>query len=339
MSKTGSKIEPPALYITTGILLGIAAILATGRTYIRLHRDGRLLVDDGFFLLATATLLAGSVLLYLDIPLVYTQLNVSSGMIPPPDDFIQQLLASIKLQNAAVVLLTTTIFSVKLSFWFFFRDLLRRIRSLTIWWWCILPFLIIGAAFCIATNFISCPVFDESILEVCVTPNAVARQNAALKANAALDIVTDMFLISIPIFLLWRVHLTLRRKLALGATLCLSIFMIVIVIIKVSTGNIADGQVDSPWVLFWLHVEAAVAVVVVSITAFRVLFVHSDDTHSRKQLNRKRACQQGVVRTSPSCTKNGLVERDDSLGSLDMDFALEQSNVMATQGLSTRRIV
>ena len=150
--------------VTTGVLLGIAAVLATGRTYIRLHQEGRLLIDDGFVLLATVALVAGSVLLYLDIPLVYTQLNVSSGVTPPPDDYLQQLLTSIRLQNAAVVLLTTTVFSIKFSLWFFFRGLLRRLRGLKIWWWCILPFLIIGAAFCIVTNFISCPVFDQSIL-------------------------------------------------------------------------------------------------------------------------------------------------------------------------------
>lgn len=155
----------------TGALLGFAAALATGRTSIRLHQDRRFFVDDVFFLLAAVTLVVGSVLLYLDIPFVYLQIDVSLGRTPPPDDYIQQLLLSVKLQNAAVVLLTVTLFSVKISYWFFFRGLLRRLHGLMIWSWCIFPFLIIGAGFCISANFISCPVFDESIVRKCSDPH------------------------------------------------------------------------------------------------------------------------------------------------------------------------
>ena len=80
-------------------------------------------------------------------------------------------------------------------------------------------------------------------------------------------------IISIPILLLWKVQISLRRKLALGGILCLSIFMIVIAIIRISLGNLAGGQVDAAWVIFWLHMEASVAVLVNSVSAFRALFV------------------------------------------------------------------
>ncbi|KAL8741946.1 MAG: hypothetical protein Q9184_008324, partial [Pyrenodesmia sp. 2 TL-2023] len=79
--------------------------------------------------------------------------------------------------------------------------------------------------------------------------------------------------ITIPVALLWRVRLDLRRKVALGTTLCLSIFTIVTAIVRLSGGNTLGGQIDSSWVIFWLQVEAAVAVMVVSITTFRALFV------------------------------------------------------------------
>ena len=109
-------------------------------------------MDDVFFLVAVVTLLTGSALFYADVPYIYAQIDVSLGLIPPPADFIQQLLRSIKLQDAAAVLLTTAVFSVKFSFWLFFRSLLRRLYRLTIWWWCILPFLVVAAAFCMTTR-------------------------------------------------------------------------------------------------------------------------------------------------------------------------------------------
>lgn len=85
-------------------------------------------------------------------------------------------------------------------------------------------------------------------------------------------LLTTSPVIPIPVALLWRVRIDLRRKLALGTTLCLSIFLIVTAIVRVSGGNTVDGRVDSSWVIFWLQVEAAVAVMVVSVTAFRALF-------------------------------------------------------------------
>ena len=78
---------------------------------------------------------------------------------------------------------------------------------------------------------------------------------------------------SIPILLLWNVQISIRRKLALGAILCLSIFTMIISIIKVAGGEGNDGAVDTAWVLFWYDIEAAVAIIIVSVTAFRALFV------------------------------------------------------------------
>ena len=124
----------------------------------------------------------------------------------------------------------------------------------------------------------------------CVTPSALARQNGILRASTTLDIFTDALrrshssqsafpyilkaaVISIPMILLWNVKINIRRKLVLWGILCLSIFTAITAIIRIAGGNISHGQVDSAWAIFWLQAEAAVAIIVVSITAFRALFV------------------------------------------------------------------
>ena len=86
--------------------------------------------------------------------------------------------------------------------------------------------------------------------------------------------------ISIPVALLWNVQISLRQKFALWGILCLSIFTMITAVVKVAGGNINHGQVDSAWAIFWLQIEAAVAVIVVSMTAFRALFVaHKASKH------------------------------------------------------------
>ena len=98
---------------------------------------------------------------------------------------------------------------------------------------------------------------------VSYVPSSLCRLPAILKAAV----------ISIPVILLWNVKIPLRRKFTLWGILCLSIFTAVTTIIKIAGGNIRHGQVDSAWATFWFQVEAAIAVIVVSITAYRALFI------------------------------------------------------------------
>lgn len=77
----------------------------------------------------------------------------------------------------------------------------------------------------------------------------------------------------IPFHLLWRIQINLRQKLILGTTLCLSIFMIIIAIIRISNIQLAERIEDIVWVIFWQQVEACTAVIMVSLSAFRSFFV------------------------------------------------------------------
>ena len=138
--------------------------MALARTYIRARLNHRLYVDDALFLLAIVTLIAGTALTYVDIPYIYLQQNVESGAQAPPSDFVKRLIKSVKIQDSAVMLLSTAVFAVKLSFLIFFRSLLRRVKNLMIWWWCVLIIVVPSAIIMLCSNFISCSYYDERIL-------------------------------------------------------------------------------------------------------------------------------------------------------------------------------
>lgn len=79
--------------------------------------------------------------------------------------------------------------------------------------------------------------------------------------------------IVIPILLLWRVQIKLQQKLALGFSLCLSIIMIITAIVQISGIHAPANTIDVVWEIFWQLMEACIAVIMVSLTAFRSLFV------------------------------------------------------------------
>lgn len=155
---------PDTRQTTIGLFLGIALSLAAGRTYIRMVQTRKITVDDGFFYLAVAALIAGTTTCYVDIPYLYVQQNVDPSTTVITPAFIDMLLRSLKIQAATDVLLSTALFAVKFSFLFFFHGLLRRLRSLTIWWYCILVMMVPIAVIFILFIFIVCPYFDDRVL-------------------------------------------------------------------------------------------------------------------------------------------------------------------------------
>lgn len=88
-----------------------------------------------------------------------------------------------------------------------------------------------------------------------------------------MDITTDALVVSIPIVLLWRVRINFRQKIGLGILLCLSLVMAIIAIARMSGINLTSKDVDIVWLAFWQQQECSVAVIMISISAFRSLFV------------------------------------------------------------------
>lgn len=63
-----------------------------------------------------------------------------------------------------------------------------------------------------------------------------------------------------------------RQKFELATFLCLSIFMIILAIVRMG-GLRYNNRIDLSWNHFWFHLEGCTAVTMLSATAFRSLFV------------------------------------------------------------------
>lgn len=156
--------------------------------------------------------------------------------------------------------------------------------------------------------------------------------------------------ISIPTILLWRVKIALRKKLAIGSVLCLSVFLIIICIIKLAAISTIGTQVDTTWVFFWHQAEAAVAVIAVSITIFRSLFVADG---ARNQPKHKPRLPQSPTsyrkfwtqRTTPHVELPTIPSAAFSLGTMitpsvaahsseDMALPIQETDILVTRDFS-----
>lgn len=195
-----------------------------------------------------------------------------------------------KEENAASTLWWFILFPVKLAYLFFFRRLISRLHGLNTWWWCVTVLTVLMGLVSVAMVWLTCPYFTiEGVLcKCCLQHVNVARSDPLLActgpaANArvvrdssitiVMDVVSDILLVSIPIVLLWRVRINIRQKIGLGVSLCLSLIMVVTAIIRISGIKLADGATDIVWEAFWVQQECSIAVIMMSVSAFRSFFV------------------------------------------------------------------
>lgn len=152
---------------TTTIVFFIFAILSVlARTAIRLRYQKKLSIDDGFLYFAVVCLCAAVGLLWSFTDAMYfNQALFLSTQTPDFPSNFQALLDFLehrfhKTSAAYLILAHTTIFSVKFSFLFFFRILVRRVQKMIIYWWTILGIMIFAWVVTLLVDILPCPYFD-----------------------------------------------------------------------------------------------------------------------------------------------------------------------------------
>ena len=259
------------------IFLGIAIIVASIRIYLRIKAFRKLNVDDCFMVAAVILFAASTGATQASRDLMYLQMFVDTGNTIPDFTFPSKMLLYTKLNTAEYMLQWSCIYCVKFSYVFFFLPLTSRIRVLRIWWWILVAVMVPAASVTVFLAPWVCSHYDMSFFGHCVyNGSVIVHEQVILRVSTSLDIATDLLVIYIPVWLLMTVKLELERKMALGVVLCLSIFMIILAIIRFSLVDIqleSGGSLpDTIWLFFWQSIESVVAIIMVPLTAFRSLY-------------------------------------------------------------------
>ena len=103
-----------------------------------------------------------------------------------------------------------------------------------------------------------------------------------------------------------------KQKLGLGVFLTLNVWMIVISLLRTSLTEIATPQgkmFDTVWCMFWIFVEAFVAIFVASLAAVRFIFARQ----------RPRDLRRGAAATPSSFMRNAMLRRQQPDGAESLD--------------------
>lgn len=144
----------------------MAALAFIGRIVIRCWSRHRIFVDDGFFIVSFACLVAATAIFYKRARIIYLVFSLMRG------DEIASLIASQEIADvynqmnwsfAYITFLWTAIFMVKFCYFSFFHTLLTSMpRPLIRYYWTAVVITVIAWIYLIVQQLITCPYFGSS---------------------------------------------------------------------------------------------------------------------------------------------------------------------------------
>ncbi|KAF3483776.1 uncharacterized protein GIQ15_03100 [Arthroderma uncinatum] len=262
--------------ISTSVLFVVCWIAAIARAYIRIRIQRKVSWDDLFLAFGLCCLTIALAICYaLTIDKMYftlaVQFNETSEFTIPPD-IIQISFDYQKWVQVTTVLLWIAIMAVKFSFLALFKNLVSGIRSLNIYWWVATMINIVILGYGSIVTHISCPYYYTLENTRCLTSSGQKRISAFLFIHLALDLLGDALILYIPVRLIWTVQVRWTQKLGLTLSLCLTILMSIVTIIR-GAGVYYKGLVDTNWETYWVVICAEVGVCLAAATAFRSFFI------------------------------------------------------------------
>ncbi|KAF2499667.1 hypothetical protein BU16DRAFT_557980 [Lophium mytilinum] len=319
---SAGRVSETALIASLWAGVAVSFVFLTARICIRLKVWHRLQPDDPFVILAWVLSVANAAIwthvrkeLYFDLALATGQVNAI------PADFLERVERLIRGNLAAYILSYVSLWSIKISFIVFFRNFGDKLLNQRITWYAVLGFCVASFMVCIGTIDYRCLTSSGmKMISICMEPRTTTFEFVTLRLTTALDVLTDASIILLSTNVLWRIRLKTWTKLALFGIFSLTLFVIIIAIIRIALAP-QHGKLDLSWLVCWSGVELSVALIVVSLASFRILYVSTQQS-SRQALFQNYQAGEGsggsrtkttVITSEGEWTELGDV-RDGGLG-------------------------
>ncbi|KAI9751516.1 MAG: hypothetical protein M1815_001087 [Lichina confinis] len=265
-----APIQPPKAsktaymaVIWSGASVGLSFVVF--RLYVRITRFRRLFVDDAFVVLSWLMLLSAAILSQISISAMYFFIRVASGdlLVIAGPDFFEKGSMYLRYQTAIQLLFLSGLWSVKFAFLFFFRTLSNGLKRERILWWSVFAITLATYPTIVGIWPYRCTTSSASAAAISCSSSRAARYLVfTLRFTTSMDVITDVLIMSIPIHLLWKVQISLRRKLLLGGIFSLSLVIILFSILRIAlitkTRNSRKLLPEQTWVFLWGYIEASI---------------------------------------------------------------------------------
>ncbi|KAK4152409.1 hypothetical protein C8A00DRAFT_34936 [Chaetomidium leptoderma] len=289
VSENMGDLPPKSLLIIIWTCCSAAFLLVALRTVIRIRSPATRHIaplEDCWILLALASLVALCVLETIQLPSLYYINSILSGTVPitSAEVIISQTENYLRFQFPIVILFWTVIWSVKAAFLTLYWRLFRDLQWYRLAWFVLAAFTFLAYGGCIVTLSLSCgpDVRKFFAFNKCGGAQNVWSSNFSVYFSTAVDVLTDLCIMAMPLRLIYNIKVSLKQKIGLVCVFSLGFVMIVFAIIRANQSLAQQGFVNLTLLMIWSTLAASISVLVGTLPALKVLIT----TRARASENR-----------------------------------------------------
>ncbi|KIX06814.1 uncharacterized protein Z518_04790 [Rhinocladiella mackenziei CBS 650.93] len=242
-----------------------AASFLSLRLFSRFREARRLFADDYWMVASFIVLTVNAVLQTLQTESLYYILYVSVGRIAAGEELITQGNIYVRYEFAIIGLMWTVLWCVKASFLALFWRLFEGLPPYKRLWWVVAVFSALAYAGCwIASAWTCHPPSTYFQFGQCSKPIDQAGSTISISYSTAVDILSDLMIMSLPLRLLRELQVSRPQKIGLGVVFCLGLAIIAVAIIRL-TQIVGQARADPVGLAVWGLVESSVSVIIGSL--------------------------------------------------------------------------
>ena len=232
-----------------------ALVFVIARTCVRLKTSGHLMLDDYIMYAAWAVLLANTILQTLQNHSTYIMSKGFQGLLPLGAKFMAAGNIYVRYEFVSIGLFWTVTWLVKASFLAFYWRLLNGLVLYQKMWYAICVFSFLAYLGCWISSVLNCdPVSDywdfgtyyQFLLCLlygrttinnpdagkCTSAADERRGTISIAYSTAVDILTDILIMVLPLVLVYKVRISRQQKFGLCAVFMLALVTITIAIVR-----------------------------------------------------------------------------------------------------------
>lgn len=271
--------------------VGTAFVFLSLRLFTRFREARQLFSDDLWVLFAFIVLIVNAILQTLQAPQVYYLVYLSAGRYQVGEETLVQGNQYVRYEFAIIALFWTVLWSVKASFLALYHRLFQAVNlPYSRWfWWFVSVFTFLAYVGCWLASAYTCHPpsnyfhFGMSVCSLkrtmfvnqkktgqCEKPIDVRGGTISISYSTAVDVLTDILIMLLPIPLIRELQITPRQKAGLFVVFALGVFIIASAIVRM-TQILTHERTDPVGLAVWGLVESSISVIIGSLPPLKAL--------------------------------------------------------------------
>ncbi|KAK4496692.1 hypothetical protein PRZ48_012674 [Zasmidium cellare] len=302
LPSTARNLGPAGLITVAWVGFALAAGLVAVRCYARLTEVKRLHLDDYWLLTALFFLLTNAILQTLQTPSTFYLAWLEAGKQEPPEQTLAIGNVYVRYEFAIIGIFWTVCWCVKASFLAMYKRLFAGLpQYLTLWW--VVVFFTAGSYIgCWFASAWTChppsTYFRFGMYRLldsceCMKPIDVRGGVISISYSTAVDILSDLMIMALPIRIIPSLQVTRDHKRGLLLIFCIGLFIIAAAIVRL-TQIVTSERTDPAGLSVWGLVESSISVCVGSLPPLKALISRKAHStfRSGKSLSKSRSRSQ-----------------------------------------------